>query len=171
MRIDEGLYFVLSPYAYNSQNIRGCRCMVGWIYIYLCNQYLSPKVVSLNSAHNNVYYMQYYVVNLLMTWDCFLRLLQIKLTETICNATAIVLKKCIKHQVSNLKPSSDIPRIKSTWKIYRVSTIQLYYIHLRKHLIVLLFCIWFFTFIKMYTFEVFCFILFLDKFNILYLHF
>ena len=160
MRIDEGLYFVLSPYAYNSQNIRGRRCMVGWIYINLWNQYLSPKVVSLNSTHDNVHSMQYYVVNLLMTWDCFLRLLQ-----KIFNTTAILLK-------------SPKPRTLFWYSMNKqyIKNIQAKYYTIilhtfKKHLIILLFCIWFFTFIKMYTFEVFCFILFIDKFNILYLHF
>jgi hypothetical protein len=133
MLIDEGIYFVLSPYAYNSQHIRGRRCMVGWIYINLWNQYLSPKVVSLNSAHDNVYSMQYYVVSLLMTWDCFLRLLQKNWPKRyLIQLQYCWRKKGVKHHVPNLEPSSDIPWIKRTWKIYRLNTIQLYYIHLKK---------------------------------------
>ena len=39
-----------------------------------------------------MYSIQYYVVNLSVTCDCFLRSLQIKLTESMFNATAIWLK-------------------------------------------------------------------------------
>jgi len=43
MRIDEGLYFVLSPYAYHSQVIRGHRCSgcmgVGFAATYAISAY------------------------------------------------------------------------------------------------------------------------------------
>ena len=62
-----------------------------WIYSYLFA--ISAYHLKLWVWIPLMYSIQYYVVIFSVTWDCFLRPLQIKLTETIFNATAIWLKR------------------------------------------------------------------------------